>query len=326
MPNPTAGSVHQDTFLTDTSVAHIQSSTKFVADRVFPRVSVAKQSDKIATFNTQDFLRDEVEKRQAGDEAVQIGYRTASTTYIADEWAAEHAIDDQVSANADAPYSPEEDAVKFLTQKLLIKREREWVTNFFSTGDLWTGSSDAADLVGATDFTQWSNAASTPLEDIHNASARIERQTGFLPNKLVVNRDGWYDLKNHPDIVDRIKHTSDKAVTTDLVARLMGIDELLVTAAVHYNAGEGLSTAAGAYVGDDEALLVYAPPSPSLMTPSGGYTFTWTGLIGSNEGQVIERYRDDRRLSDIIRIRGAWAQKRIVPSLGVLFTDVSTRV
>ena len=71
MPNPTPGSVHQDTYLTDISVAYVQSSTKFVADRVFPRISVQKQSDKIATYSQADFLRDEMEKRAPGDKAVQ---------------------------------------------------------------------------------------------------------------------------------------------------------------------------------------------------------------------------------------------------------------
>lgn len=325
MPNPTPGSLHADKYLTDVSVAHLQSSTKFVADRVFPRVGVQKQSDRIATYSAADFLRDEITRRAPGDSAIQIGYRTSSTTYTADEWAAEHAIDDQVRANADSPFMPEEDATRYLTQKMLIKREVDWVTKFFSTGNLWTGSSDGADVVGGTDFTAWSNASSTPVEDVEHEKSRVEAATGYLPNKLVVNRDVWTDLKNHPDIVDRIKHTSSNAVTTDLVARLMGLDEVLVAAAVRNTAGEGVA-ASGSYIASDDALLVYAAPSPGLMSPSGGYTFTWSGLIGSNNGQVVERYRDEKRVSDIVRIRGAWAHKRIAASLGVFFTDCSTRV
>ncbi len=291
---------------------------------VFPVVPVQKQSDRIATYDLGDFLRDDVLKRQAGDSAAQTGYRTGSTSYIADEWALEHPIDDQVRANADSPYDPEQDATQFLTQKMLIKREVEFVTNFFTTGNLWTGSSDGADLIGGTDFTRWSNAASTPIEDVHNWSARVESNTGFLPNKLVVNRVGWYDLKNHPDIVDRVKHTSSDAVTTDLVARLMGIDDVLVTGAARVTSQEG-STDVGAYIGGDDALLVYSAPTPSLLQPSGGYTFTWSGLIGSNEGQVIDTRREERQVSDVVRIRGAWAQKRIAPAVGVFANDISTR-
>lgn len=323
MPNPTAGALHVDGFLTDISVAFVQSSTKYVAGRVFPRVPVQKVSDKIATYSQADFLRDEVERRQTGSGVVRIGYRTGSTTYVCDEWGAEHVIDDSVRANADAPYMPEEDAVKFLVQKMLLKQEVEWVTSFFSTGNLWTGSSDGADLVGGTDFVRWSNSASTPIEDIAKQSGRIEGASGVLPNKLVVNRTVWHDLKNHPDIVDRVKHTSDKALTTDIVARLMGLDEILIAAAARNTNPEGMAHS-GSYIAGDDALLVYAPPNPGLMVPSGGYTLLWSGLLGSNAGQTVDRYREDRTVGDVVRIRAAWAQKRIAPSLGVFFNDAST--
>lgn len=324
MPNPTPGALHVNRPLTDVSVAYLQDAKKYVADRVFPRISVAKQSDTIATYNQGDFLRDEVEKRAAGSASVRIGYRTGSTSYVCDEWDAEQAIDDQVVANADAPFSPTMDAAKFLTQKMLIKREVEFVTNFFSTGNIWTGSSDAADLVSGTDFVAWSNAASTPIEDVHNQQSRIEGKNGYLPNKMVITRQGWFDLKNHPDIVDRVKHVSKDSITTDIVANLFGLDEVLVAAAVRNTAAEG-NAHSGSYIAGDNALLVYAPPAPSLMTPSGGYTFVWSGLMGSQEGQAIDTYREDKSKSDIVRITAAWAQKRIAPTLGVLFTNCSTR-
>ncbi len=325
MPNPTPGSVHVDGYLTDASVAYVQSSTNFVAGRVFPNVPVVKQSDKIALYDRGDFLRDEVEKRQAGAHSARAGYRTSSTSYVADEWSLEHPVDDTLRANADDPYRPDEDAATFLAQKMLIKREVEFVTNFFTTGNLWTGSSDAADLIGGTDFIQWSNAASTPIEDIHDKQTRIESATGVLPNKLVINRVVWFDLKNHPDIVDRVKHTSAQSITTQIVAELLGLDEVLVTSAVRNTAAEG-NTASGSYIAGDDALLVHTPPAPSLATPAAGYTFVWNGLLaGANNGQAIERYRDDSAVSDVFRIRAAWAQKRTAPVLGVFFNNCSTR-
>lgn len=325
MPNPTPGSVHADGYLTDLSVAFVQSSTNYVASRVFPEVPVQKQSDTIAMYDRGDFLRDEVAKRQAGANSERAGYRTNSTSYVADEWSLEHAVDDQVRANADEPYDVDKAATAFLGQKMLIKREVEFVTNFFTTGNLWTGSSDGADLIGGTDFTQWSNAASTPIEDIHDKQSRIESATGFLPNKLVLNRNVWFDLKNHPDIVDRIKHTSGDAVSQQIVAQLLGLDEVLVTSAVRNTAAEG-NTASASYIAGDDALLVYTPSNPSLMTPAAGLTLTWDGLLpGAQNGIGVDTYRDEQAISDIYRIRGAWAQKRVSPVLGAFFNNCSTR-
>ncbi len=324
MPNPTPGQVHVDTLLTDLSVAFLQSSTKYVADRVFPRVPVANRSNIYAVYSQADFLRDEVAKRAAGSAPVRVGYGTDNTNkYSADEYAVEHIIDDQVRANANGPYMPEEDAVKFLTQKMLLRREIDWATKFFSTA-IWIGSSKASgDMVGGTDFTKWSNAASTPIEDLHKEMQNVESKSGYLPNKLVVNRKVWFNLKNHPDIVDRVKYTSADAVSTDIVARLLGLDEILIAAAVKNSAPESL-TYSGSYIEGSNALLVYAAPSPGLMQPSGGYTFVWTGLVGSNEGQVVETYRDDKVISDVIRMRAAWDHKVVSNTLGVLFNNAST--
>lgn len=326
MPNPTAGSLHVDTILTEFSVGYVQSSTKFVADRVFPLVSVQKQSDRYATYNQSDFQRDEVKVRLAGAEAARVGYRVSHTnTYFADEYALEFAVDDRVRANQDAPYNVDEDAVKFLTQKMQIRRELDFVTKFLSTAELWDGSSDGSNLISGTDFTAWSNAASTPIEDVQRQMANVEKKTGFVPNKLVISRQVWFDLKQHPDIVDRVKYTSAQAVDSGIVARLMGLDEILVASAIYSTNDESVTNSPN-WIVKDNSLLVYAPASPGLMVPSGGYTFAWSGfLAGANYGQVIERYREDKINSDVFRIRAAWDQKLITANAGVVFENCSTR-
>lgn len=325
MPNPTPGAVHVNGLLTDISVAFIQEQDKFVAPRVFPMVPVEQKSDIYAQYNRGDFMRDEVQQRAAGAPYVRLGYRTDNTaTYNCFEYGAEHPIDDQVRANASGPYNPEVDGVKYLTQKMLIKMERDWTSKFYST-NIWTGSSDADDLVGGTDFVRWSNAASDPIERIHNDMYSVETKTGFMPNKLVIGRQVWFDLKNHPDIVDRYKHTSSNSITTDMVARLLELDEILVSGAIYNTAAEGV-THSMARVASDNALLVYSAPSPSLMLPSGGYTFMWNGLVrGANNGVAIETYREDNVSSDILRVKGAWDHKVVTADCGVFYSDCSTR-
>lgn len=327
MPNPTAGQLHVDTLLTDFSVGFTQSSTKFVADRVFPLVPVMKRSDKYATYNQSDFQRDDVARRASGAHANRVGFRTDnSNTYYCEEFALEFAVGDDVRANQDGPYNVDEDAVKFLAQKMLIRRELDFVTKFLSTAELWDGSSDGSNLISGTDFTAWSNAASTPIEDVQREMVLVEQKTGFIPNKLVITRQVWNDLKQHPDIVDRVKYTSDSAVGNGIVARLMGLDEILVASAIYSTNDESVANSPK-YIVKDNSLLVYAPSSPSLMQPSGGYTFSWSGLLpGANYGQVIERYREDRAVADVFRIRSAWDQKIITANCGVVFENCSTRI
>ena len=331
MPNPTQGALHVNQLHTDFSVGYLQDQKKYIADRVFPFVSVAKQTGVYAEYNRHDFWRDEVAVRAPGTESQRTGYRTDNTgTYRCQEFSLEFALDDQVRSNADNPYNPEQDAVMLLVQKMLIKRERDFCSAFLSTNETWDGSSDGSHLISGTDFTAWSNSGSLPIEDINKRMVMIEQRTGNLPNKLVLgNRQIWHDLKNHPDIVDRVKHTSDGPVAEGIVARLIGVDEILVAAGVHSTRAEGMgtSTQAGTYIGGDNALLVYAPASAGLMIPSVGYTFVWNGLLeGQSYGQVIEQYREDKVTSDIFRIRATWDHVLIDPNCGALFENCSTNI
>lgn len=326
MPLPTPGDVHVDHLLTGISVAYMNTADKFVADRVFPRVAVTQRGGKYATYSKADFLRDEMKYRGPGSISAGGGFRTSTETYYADVYAYHVDVDDQTVANATVPFEPVRDATQYITQKELIKREADFVTKFFSTS-VWTGGTKASgskgDLVAGTDFTAWDDASSTPIEDVQNQIAEVEANTGVMPNTLVINRRVAMALRNHPDIVDRIKYTQGQPVGEDLIARLLGVDRLLVAAGVRNSAGEGLSNSSD-YIAGNNALLVYASPSPSLMTPSGGYTFVWSGLTGSQDGRRIKRYRLEEYAADRIEIEASWDMKVVAADTGAFFSNCAS--
>lgn len=322
MPQPSAGDLHVDYLLTDLSVAFLQSANNFVADRVFPRVPVQLQSNKYAIYSRADFMRDEMQLRGPGSAAARSGYSVSNDSYSCLVYALGKDVDDQTVANADAIFSPMRDATEWLTQKEMLKREVDFTSNFFTTGK-WTGSSTGTDLVAGTDFTAWDNVASTPIEDIHKQVAYIESQTGFQPNTLVLNRTGWFALKNHPDIVDRVKYTSDQPISEAIVARYFGLDQILVTGAAQNTAQEGLTGSYG-YIAGKHALLCYSAPAPSTQRPSAGYTFVWNGYVGSAEGRRIKSYRWEETASQRIEIEATWDMKIVSAVLGAFFQNVAS--
>lgn len=333
MPNPTHGSQHVNGLLTNMSVAFIQEMNKYaVGRRVFPAQGVQKQTDAIARYNRNDFFRSEVQRRQAGAKPHRSGFRVSSTeTYRTDVWSLAKPVADEERANADSPFMPERDTVRYLTQQMLIRQDVEWTSNFFSTGDIWTGSSDSADLVAGTDFTAWSNAASNPVEDIATQQENVESNTGFLPNKLVVNRKVFNDLKNHADIENRISGSANRdapAVANErTLAEILGVDEVVVTASVQSTEPEGSTSTSASYIAGDHALLAHTPSQPSLYMPAAGFTFLWNGLNEgqANLGQSIRTLREEESRSDLVVIEAAWDQKIVESDLGVLFANASTR-
>ena len=312
MAQPTQSAVHVDAVLSNISVAYVQAQTNFIAGSVFPMVPVEKQTDKYFTYTKNDWFRDEMQRRPDATESAGSGYGLSTATYSCDVWALHKDIGDQTRANADSPLNLDRDATQFLTQRGLLKKEIQWVTDYFATS-VWD-----TDVVGGTDFTVWSNyASSDPIEDIETGKATILTNTGFMPNTMVLGYNTFRRLKHHPDIVDRIKYTSAQNITAQMLASLFELDNIYVAKAVKATNNEGETAAYGLTHGS-HAWLGYVNPTPGLLAPSAGYTFVWRGLSGMD--MTMNRYRIDLAKADRIEIEMAWDNKVVATDLGYFFS------
>jgi hypothetical protein len=325
MPQPTASSVHVNVPLTNISIAFLQDPGKFVADKVFPIVPVQKQSDRYYEYDRPAWLRDEAKLRAPSTESAGGGWTLTNTaTYFCDVVAYHKDIDDQVRANADSVINMDRDATAFVIQKILLKREVDFAATFFTTGVWTTDQTGVAAAPAANQFLQWDQSASTPVEDIEAQRTAILGLTGFEPNVLLVGRHVFKALKNHPDILDRIKYGGTSAnpaiVTPAMLAEVFGVEKFLIANAIKDTSLEG-ATAAPGFIFGKAALLCYAPASPGLLTPTAGYIFAWTGLEGANAfGTRINTFRADLIKSDRVEAEAAYDMVKIAADLGKFFT------
>jgi hypothetical protein len=278
MPQPTQSQVHVDAILTNISVAYLQRAENFIADKVFPVVPVDKQSDKYFVYDKNDWLRDEAQVRADGTESVGSGYNITTATYYADVYAIHKDIGDQTRANADAPINVDREAAEFVTHRLLTRREIQFVNDFMTTNAWGTDVTGVAASPTTGQTIQWSDYTnSDPIEDIEAGKAGILSVTGLEANTLVLGYDVFRQLKNHPDLVDRIKYTSSQTITEDMLARMFDIDRVLVSKSIKATNKEG-ATGAYSFTTGKTALLAHVAPNPGILTPSAGYTFSWTGV------------------------------------------------
>jgi hypothetical protein len=316
---------HVDRALTNVSVAYLQDASAFIADKVFPIVPVKRQSDIFYVYNKGDFMRDEAQVRGAGTESAGGDYGVeASTPYYCRKHAFHKDVTPEERVNYDEPLDADTDATDFVSQKMLIRREMEWASNYFKTG-VW-GTEITGVESGATDgqTIKWDQPTSNPIKDITDAAVKIASETGFKPNKLVLSPEAFNALKNHEDILDRIKYTQRGIVTTDLLATLFEVKEVLVAWAVVNSARKGEDDNVGFIMGK-HALLCYAEPKPALRKPSAGYIFAWTGLEGAGAyGNRIVRLPMDVLGLGTERFEGeiAFDAKKVCADLGVFFKDI----
>ncbi len=321
MPQPTLSQVHIDAPLTNLSVAYMQKQENFIADKVFPIVPVDKKSNKFFVYRKNDWFRDEAQRRADGTESAGSGYNLDTDSYSADVWAFHKDVGDQVLNNADAPLTPLREASEFVTHRLLLRRELQFVSDYFTTGVWGTDETGVASSPSSGEFLQWNSSSATPIDDIESAKSSILGTTGFEANTLVLGYDVFKALKNHSTIVDRYKYTQAGAyVTEDLLAKVFGVQRVLVAKSVKATNNEG---AAGAYAFafGKAALLCHVAPNPGLLTPSAGYTFAWTGVsegLGSTLG--VSQFRMEHLKATRVEGQVAFDNKVVGADLGYFFT------
>lgn len=321
---PTMQTAHIDRAMTNISVAYMQDAAAFIADKVFPIVPVKRQSDVYYQYSKADFMRDEARERGAATESAGGDYGVeAQDPYYCRKHAFHTDITPEMRANYDEPLDADRDATDFVSQKMLIRREMEWASKFFNTG-IWDTEYAGAASTGTGTKEYWSSPTSDPIGDITNASVQMASETGYRPNTLVLSPFVFNSLKNHEDILDRIKYTQRGIVTSDLLATLFEVDKVLVAWAVVNNAVKGAAEDTGFIMGK-HAMLCYANPAPALRKPSAGYIFAWTGLEGSGGyGNRIVRLPMNILGLGTERIEGeiAFDAKKICPDLGIFFKDI----
>jgi len=340
MPQPTAGDVHVNTPLTNISVAYMQNRNDFIATRVAPNIPVQRQSDRYYVYDKRYWMKTEAERRAPGAPSAGSGFQVISTpTYFADVFAVHKDVPDQIRANTDRPLDADRDATTWVTSQMLLKREKEFANTFIKQG-VWSTEVD----LNASGQTKWDASGANPIDNVQEQAVAMMRNTGMRPNVAIMTPDVERVLANNSLVLDRIKYTQRGIVTRDLLASLFGVDNVYVLSAVEYTGEDSLTTYDPANVSDTQAAnanmsfisedpdsdtgtgffaMMYVNPTPSLLTPSAGYTFSWNGYLGSGEeGGRVKRFRVEENAADRIEMEMAFDMKVVCSDLGMLFTNV----
>jgi len=314
MGSPTERDVHVDAMLTNISVAYIQSQDGFIASKVFPLVKVSKQSDKFYKYTKEDWFKDEAEIRADSAESAGSGYRLGTDSYATDLWAFHKDVGDRVRSNADSQINLDTDAVRFVTQRMLLRQEIQWVSDYFTTGK-W-----ATDKTGGTHFNKWSDYLdSDPVEDIATAVEYVLSTTGYKPNTAVFGYKTMRKLRNHPDIRARYQYTTPGNITAQMIAAVLELDNVYVASAVKSTNVIGATVVMG-FTHGDSAWVGYVNPSPGLLVPSAGYIFSWDGVSGGLGQSIgVTSFRMQNLKADRFEAEAAWDNKVVASDLGYFF-------
>lgn len=139
---------------------------------------------------------------------------------------------------------------------------------------------DGSHTVALSGTSVWSNAASDPNGDVTTGREAIRESIGVYPNTAMISAKAMKNLKFNAAILDRIKYTSRDSVSTDILAALWEIPNIVVGQAVSADA----TTDAFGDVWGPDVVLAYVAPSgggsaaANAEEPSYGYTYLIDGM------------------------------------------------
>lgn len=307
---PDISMVHVDQALTEVSIAY--RNAQFVADEIFPKVPVTKQSNKYFLYSKESFrILDDA--RRPGARANEIDWALSTDTYYCEGHALSQAIPDELRANADQAIDVDVDTTETLTDLLYLQREIVTASKATDTAII----TQSTTLSGTSQWSDYTN--SDPIQAVEDQKTTIQKQVGQVPNSLLVSYPVFLALRNHPKIIERFKYAQVGILQPDHLKSAFNVDSFLIGAAVKNTANEGAAEALD-YVWGKHAVLFYKPPTAGRRTVSLGYQFTW--LFGANtEGFLVKRYRDESRTADLVEVQLYYDSKVVAPQAAYLWKN-----
>jgi len=322
-PRPTPADRHYDKVLSNVGLAFFQSKEKYIAGRVFPSIPVSKQTDAIRVYSVADLLRIEAEEMGEGTAAPQETGTFSHITYGCKKYGKGDYLTPADLANDDGPIPPDQILIEQLTQANMTKMERTWAAANMATSKWDHDCQGQAAGPTGKQFLQWDKANSDPIQDVLDKKDLIHDSTGFDANVGVIARDAFNKAINHSVIRGRFDYTSSASITAEMLAKLWGLEELIVASAI-YNAGPA-GTPSFTKIFTNNMLLAHRAKTPSVRVPSAGYTFLWTAPTGAPQGTKVMVRRIPRpelgNRTDYESIM-YWDQKVTSSALGAYMYDV----
>lgn len=318
MPFPNLTTGRTDRLVTNVLLAY--SNPAFIAGEILPLVpNLADETGLLGKLNNAH-LRSYTSKRSLYDESghrMEFKY-TQDDRYTIDFYDLESYLPDRLVNQLQLPFDARRDAAFVLLQSLLLEREVALATALTSTSIITNNTT----LSGTSQFSDYSN--STPETVIETARSSVQNKTGFEANSAVMSRKVANTLKAHPFFLDLAKRNAGQNVSNinlsqfvELFKGFFELENVYIGKAIKITSNEGQTETKG-NVWNNDLVLFHKPSSPSLLTPSFGYSFA---LKGMDKRVDIRRHESD--LGDIVRCMWAYQDKILDVNAGYLIKDAT---
>lgn len=238
---------------------------------LFPRAPVSVAGGQILSFGKESFRRYNARRSPGSNtKRIQFGYAGERYSLVQD------ALEGKVPREhlRDASQTPGinlgQRAVNNVMQVLSLGLEIE------QSEIARDASRYSADHKVDLAASKWTDDANNPAKDIRTGEEAIRQSVGMAPNTLVLSAQAFAAMRENAKVLERFKYTSSDSVTTQMIAAMLDLENVVVGKAVVAGDGDVFGDVWGT-----DAILAYVAPDggaeANMEEPSYGYTYTMEG-------------------------------------------------
>jgi hypothetical protein len=274
-----SGKNYQDQLLTN--IAKGYRPRFHINELIMPPLLVNKPTGKIADYGGHNMRIVSTIKAPEGGTPTITSNVSQADAYTLEEHALKAMASDKAAENQEAPFDEQKDKTELVMDLLSISREYG-LANFMNTVGNFTN------YVTKSGTDQWGESSDAPITDVETAITACASAMNVPRSMvtLVFGRAAWDKFVSLSEVSDLFKYTSFAYISEEMIAKRLGIKQVLVGLGRYNTAALGQTDAYGDLWGK-HCWAVYIPQSPQLKEHCFGYT------VKRRTGPVVDKWRDE---------------------------------
>lgn len=303
-------------YLTAIAIAFRNPESRLIADRVLPRVPVLTKPFKWTRYGAgQAFtVPNTLVGSKSEPNMVEFGGVEVN------DQCADYGLDDLVSNDeisnfeqmdkppTGGPIHPRDLSTMMLTSLIQLDREIRVANTVFGAASYGTNT---VALAGTSRWDDFVN--SNPVNAILTAADSLL----VRPNKLVLGRQVWTVLRQHPALVQAVFKSAQTrgVVSLQMAAEALELEEILIGEAWINTARRGQAATFSRVWGKSAALIYSSQTAAQLRQPS----FGWTAQFGNYVAGSIPEPKKGLRGGELVRVGETVKEVIAAQECGYLF-------
>ena len=264
----------------------LQSAT---ADFLAPQVQVPATIGQYKAYDNKNAFQTHDTSRGVGGPARRIFMDVSEPTYNCLPQALEITIDDSErdAAGTLNPLDLEQAKVKTLVQSSVLSHEKHVITTV-------NAAVSATGGVGV-----WSNDANDPVDDIDAQIEAIAKDTGQLPNAILMGMTAWRRFRQNAKVVAKQPGAALIGLNQGQAsAMLINPSTEIRLSTMAYDTTKQGKTRSNSFVNGDDVFIFVRSATPTIYDPSALKTFAG----GRGGVTAVREYRDESSRSDVYAV------------------------